>query len=52
MAQQRTLHDYELPTLEVVQGNIEKLMINADNFEIKTATNQMIQNTLQLYEGT
>ncbi|KAA3465273.1 oligopeptide transporter 4-like [Gossypium australe] len=44
---QRTLHEYTLPTLDVVRGSIEGPMIDANNFEIKTATIQMIQNTLQ-----
>lgn len=38
-----TLRDYAMPNLEAVQGNINGLIINAGNFEIKLAMIQMIQ---------
>ncbi|KAA3466842.1 hypothetical protein EPI10_001906 [Gossypium australe] len=46
---ERTLNEYALPTLDVIRGNIERLVINANNFKIKIVTIQMIQNTLQLW---
>lgn len=45
MAQQRMLCDYALPIVDVVRGSIERLTINANKFEIKTVTIQIIQNT-------
>lgn len=57
MAQpERTLHEYALPTLDVVRGSIERTTIiwpkkrttiNANNFEINMVTLQMIQNNLK-----
>ncbi|KAA3480829.1 RING-H2 finger protein ATL63 [Gossypium australe] len=47
----RTLRDYVLPNLEMVQGSITRPTIIANNFEIKSAMIQMIQNNLQ-FRGT
>ncbi|KAA3487564.1 Integrase-like protein [Gossypium australe] len=48
MAQnRRTLSDYALPSLDMVQEAITRLTITTNNFEIKSAMIQMIQNNLQ-----
>ncbi|KAA3462831.1 oligopeptide transporter 4-like [Gossypium australe] len=52
MAQnERTLQDYALPSLDMVQETIARLTITTNNFEIKPAMIQMIQNNLQ-FRGT
>ncbi|KAA3477291.1 oligopeptide transporter 4-like [Gossypium australe] len=48
---ERTLRDYALPCLDMVQENITRLMITTNNFEIKPTMIQMIQNNLQ-FRGT
>ncbi|KAA3477860.1 oligopeptide transporter 4-like [Gossypium australe] len=47
----RTLRDYALPSLDMVQKSIVRPTITANNFEIKSAMIQMIQNNLQ-FRGT
>ncbi|KAA3463882.1 Integrase-like protein [Gossypium australe] len=44
---QRTLCEYILPTPDAVGGSTKRPTINANNFEIKTTTVQMIQNLIQ-----
>ncbi|KAA3466411.1 hypothetical protein EPI10_001504 [Gossypium australe] len=52
MAQnKRTLRDYDLPSLDMVQESITRAAITINNLEIKPATIQMIQNNLQ-FRGT
>ncbi|XP_052478429.1 uncharacterized protein LOC128033971 [Gossypium raimondii] len=43
----RTLRDYALPSLDMVQEAIARSTVTANNFEIKPAMIQMIQNNLQ-----
>ncbi|KAA3480391.1 Retrotransposon gag protein [Gossypium australe] len=52
MAQnERTLWDYALPSLNMVQKRISRSMITTNSFEIKPVMIQMIQNNLQ-FRGT
>ncbi|KAA3483571.1 Integrase-like protein [Gossypium australe] len=44
---ERTLREYALPNLDIVQRSITRLAITTNNFEIKPAMIQMIQNNLQ-----
>ncbi|KAA3483523.1 oligopeptide transporter 4-like [Gossypium australe] len=48
---QQMLREYTLPILDAMRGSIERSTINANNFEIKATTIQMIQNTLQFKEN-
>ncbi|KAA3474463.1 GATA zinc finger domain-containing protein 14-like [Gossypium australe] len=45
--EQRTLRDYVMPNLDVVQGSINRSTINANNFEIKSAMIQMNEDPNQ-----
>lgn len=47
VSNERTLRDYVLPNLEMVQGSITKPTIMINNFEIKPTMIQMIHNNLQ-----
>ncbi|KAA3457178.1 RING-H2 finger protein ATL63 [Gossypium australe] len=44
---ERTLRDYTLPSLDMVQESIMRSTITTNNFKIKLAMIQMIQNNLQ-----
>ncbi|KAA3472818.1 retrotransposon gag protein [Gossypium australe] len=43
---ERTLREYALPNLDMVQGSIMRPVITANNFEIKPAIIQLIQNAV------
>lgn len=43
----KSLRDYAMPTLDMVQGNIGQLKIVAKNFEIKSIILLMLQSTIQ-----